>query len=1185
MQEIGLVAVLDLKNFRRDSNTYNSLIGDMNTKTSKASGSMGKALLGVGAVAAKGALVGVTALGAGIGAVSTGGIRAAISFESAWTGVVKTTDGLVDSTGELTTAGAELQQGFRDLSKEAPIAIEELLAIGELGGQLGIQRDNLLDFTGTVAQLGVTTNLTTEDAAVGFAQLANIMGTSQQDFDRMGSSTVALGNNFATTEADVLAFAQRIAGAGEIAGLTEADVLGIGAAMSSVGVQAEAGGTATQKVLLGINEAVITSSDKLGVFAQTAGMSAQEFATLWENDASAAFTSFVEGLNTQGDNAIFTLEELDLTDQRLVRSFLSLANAGDLLGNTINTSNSAWKENTALATEAELRFGTTESKINVLKNTFNDTAVSLGTTLMPAFNILIDSLTSLANNPQFLAVFEQMGMWLAENLPSAIQTGASFFTNTLLPAISTFASFAQGTLIPAISTVISIFATNFGLALSVGAAIWNTVLLPAIQAAIPVFNAVSSFITNTLLPTILGFSATLQTIDWQSAWLLLQTAVQNATIFIQSIDWTTLGATVVSMLATGLAEAIPVVGQWVLQLGTFVFARMGEVDWLSIGMSVVDLIVAGFSAADEFISGAITQLVEIISTTLVGMDWATIGQNVLGLLMAGLAAASELISTAITLLFGMFSSTVISQDWASISTNVLALLADALSSGGQVVATSLVTLFRTAKDAILEIDWTALGNDILNFILTGLVATGALVIIGLTTLFNNAAAAIDDIDWYQVGFDIVTTIINGIKFIAFTLPLRMTVMGLKAVKALLEVDWWQAGVDALQKVIDGLKSLAGTVATELTTVATDGGAAFEGFDWAGLGTNLISSMSSAISNGASSVVDAVTGVAQGAIDAAKEALGISSPSKVFTAIGVNIAESFIDAVKSKTKDTDEAIKEMLGVGSSFSSFSGFFSKFLIDDNLDKRITNLTNRTNELKQAATSVLGADIGDLDRVEQARLRDLITSEFDENSTSEQMEVMLRRFLLNLNENSPFRSALADKLAIDESKLKGINQDGLRAILQSIDAQGDLNKLMAEQRAEQEKIAAIEKQRSDLAFLQQQLDLIKLVKDADLPFEADVFQGIQFGLDADPLAILNATSAAMGAIIQQSSVDLAAQVPNQSGVVPGINGNATGNATNNTSSRSVVLNFNPVINNGMDMNQFTNQVTQAVSGALATG
>lgn len=313
-----------------------------------------------------------------------------IAFESAFTGVRKTV--------EATEAEfADLENRFKSISKETGTTFVELSKIGELAGQLGIEGvDNLEKFTKTIADITVTTNLTAENAATNFARIANIMQEPIANINNMGSSVVALGNNFATTEAEIVTFAKRISGAGKIVGLSTQEVFAIGTALSSVGVEAEAGGSAVQKALLEIDKAVLEGGDNLNTFAQTAGITSDEFKKLWEQDAAAAFTQFVEGLAKQGNRAALTLEDVKLGGIRTTRALLSLANGGDVLSRAIITSNSAWDENTALINEAELRYATMERQIAKVNASFAIMGDEIGDILAPLIrDFLIPALEGL----------------------------------------------------------------------------------------------------------------------------------------------------------------------------------------------------------------------------------------------------------------------------------------------------------------------------------------------------------------------------------------------------------------------------------------------------------------------------------------------------------------------------------------------------------------------------------------------------------------------------------------------------------------------------------------------------------------------------------------------------------------------------------------------------------------------
>ena len=146
--------------------------------------------------------------GTGISAGLIGSIHVGSEFESAFAGVKKT----VNATSEEL---AQMRDDIRQMAREEiPATAAELSAIAESGGQLGIHNENIIEFTGTMKNMDVATNLSSEEAATEFAQFANIVDMSQSYFDNLGSTVVELGNNMATTEADIMSMGMRIAAAG-----------------------------------------------------------------------------------------------------------------------------------------------------------------------------------------------------------------------------------------------------------------------------------------------------------------------------------------------------------------------------------------------------------------------------------------------------------------------------------------------------------------------------------------------------------------------------------------------------------------------------------------------------------------------------------------------------------------------------------------------------------------------------------------------------------------------------------------------------------------------------------------------------------------------------------------------------------------------------------------------------------
>ena len=334
--------------------------------------------------------------GAGISAAFIGSVNVGSEFESAFAGVKKT----VNATDQ------ELEQMRDDLrqmaKEELPLSAAELSAIAESAGQLGIQTQNITEFTKTMANMDVATNLNSEEAATEFAQFANIVDMGQDKFDELGSTVVALGNNMATTEADIMSMGMRIAAAGDQVGLTEADIMGYSAALSSVGIEAEAGGSAFSKLLTKLQLAAETG-ENLKEYAKVAGMTAKEFKKTFSEDATAAINAFLSGLNNterNGKSAIAVLDDMGLTEVRLRDTLIRAANASDMFENALTLSSAAFEENTALAREAEQRYKTLESQSEMTKNKVTDLGISAYDDLRPGLtegiglvNEFIDSLS------------------------------------------------------------------------------------------------------------------------------------------------------------------------------------------------------------------------------------------------------------------------------------------------------------------------------------------------------------------------------------------------------------------------------------------------------------------------------------------------------------------------------------------------------------------------------------------------------------------------------------------------------------------------------------------------------------------------------------------------------------------------------------------------------------------------
>ena len=177
-------------------------------------------------------------------------VQASLDFESSFACVRKTVQATEEQYDQLAAAS-------KRMSTEIATSTTDINHVMATGGQLGIATEHIEEFSRVMIDLAnSSTDLDADTAATNLAKFANIMNTDQSLFKNIGSTVAELGNNFATTEEPIVTMAMRIAGAGKQIGLTEAQVLGLAAALSSVGIKAQAGGSSMSKALINMQSAV-----------------------------------------------------------------------------------------------------------------------------------------------------------------------------------------------------------------------------------------------------------------------------------------------------------------------------------------------------------------------------------------------------------------------------------------------------------------------------------------------------------------------------------------------------------------------------------------------------------------------------------------------------------------------------------------------------------------------------------------------------------------------------------------------------------------------------------------------------------------------------------------------------------------------------------------------------------------
>lgn len=761
---------------------------------------------------AKGAAAGITAVAAALGAMATYAIKTGIEFESAFAGVKKTVDG----TEEQITA---LHDAIIAMSKEIPQSAADLSAIAEAAGQLGIKTDNIADFTKVMANLGVATNMSADEAATSLARLANITQMPQTEFERLGSTIVALGNNLATTEGEITAMALRIAGAGNQVGMTEDQILSFSGALSSVGIEAEAGGTAFSTLISKMSLAAAQGGEDLANFASVAGMTGEEFKAAFEQDAAAAISTFIQGLSNiseNGGSAIATLDEIGLSDIRMRDALLRAAGASDVFTEALQIGSDAWAENTALTNEAEQRYATMESRIQLLKNGVD----ALGIAFYESCDDKIGGAVDLATGyiQQLSDAFTEGG------IDGLVEELGNVFADAATQIVA-----AAPALVAAATNAIKAFISGIRKNQS-----------KILDAAIELGGALISGIAE-ILPELGAFG--------------LELIMELATRLLDGLpQLTQMGVEMLNSLAEGIATGLPEFLASALPLAGDLAATIREsagqlVDaGINLIMNLADGLIAALPDMLANIPQIIIDLCGVINDNAPKLLLA--GIELIGKLVVGLVQAIPQILAAMPKIVEAIWSVISAFNWLDLGKNIMTFFSDGLKSMITNIQAAGKNIFDSVKNAIINLPATLkdLGSNAISFMSSG--------IRGMLSTIGNAAKSV------------FTNIVNAI----INLPSRL---------------------------LNLAKDAVGNVVT-----------AFKSIEWGSIGANIINGIISGIGSAVAGLVSSAVDAALSAFRAAKKALGIKSPSRLFAdEIGEYIPPGITVGIKKAMPRAEDAVQD------------------------------------------------------------------------------------------------------------------------------------------------------------------------------------------------------------------------------------------------------------------------------------
>jgi TP901 family phage tail tape measure protein len=333
----------------------------------------------------KGQLMGM----AGTAYAASRTIGEAMSFESAMADVRKVVD--FDTPDGLIQLGSELKQ----MSRTIPITAEGLAQIAAAGGQLGVEADDLPQFTETVAKMATAFDMLPEQAGDAMAKLSNIYQIPVNEMDLLGDAINHLSDNSAAKARDIVPILARVGGTARQFGLSAVEVAALGGAFVALGKPPEVASTAINAMLIKLQTA--TRQGKAFQDGLSAiGMSAEDLEQSVANNAQGALSDFLETLSQIDDQEragvladMFGMEYAD--DVSLLAG--SLDQYRDSLGLVAKQEAYAG----SMQKEFAARSATTANELQLMKNKVSGLAINLGSTLLPAINSVLKPVGAVTN--------------------------------------------------------------------------------------------------------------------------------------------------------------------------------------------------------------------------------------------------------------------------------------------------------------------------------------------------------------------------------------------------------------------------------------------------------------------------------------------------------------------------------------------------------------------------------------------------------------------------------------------------------------------------------------------------------------------------------------------------------------------------------------------------------------------
>ncbi|CSQ00651.1 putative tail protein [Shigella sonnei] len=308
-----------------------------------------------------------------------------------------------------------MTEQVRDLSTELPMSAEGIAEIVAAGGQAGIARDELMQFTDDAVKMGVAFDTTAEESGQMMAQWRTAFKLTQGEVAGLADKINYLGNTGPASAKKISDVVTRIGPLGSVAGVASGEIAAMGATIAGMGVESEIAATGIKNFMLSLTARDSATKSQKKVL-RSLRISPKKLAADMQKDARGAMLHVLDSLaKVPKEKQAAVLKAL--FGKESLGAIAPLLTNLDLLRTNFNRVADAQQYGGSMQKEYAARAATTENQLLLLQNQINAISSTLGETFLPSLNegikemkpFLEEVRTFVRENPEVVKTIAKTG--------------------------------------------------------------------------------------------------------------------------------------------------------------------------------------------------------------------------------------------------------------------------------------------------------------------------------------------------------------------------------------------------------------------------------------------------------------------------------------------------------------------------------------------------------------------------------------------------------------------------------------------------------------------------------------------------------------------------------------------------------------------------------------------------------